>query len=231
VSAARPVPIYLELGSKRVFAGALEWPGWSRSGRGEEDALATLAAYGTRYGQAIRDSGIPFESPSGVDAFAVEERLTGGAGTDFGAPSATPSRDREELDETQADRQLRLLQAAWATFDRSAGAAVGVPLAKGPRGGGRELDAIVRHVLDAELAYLAGLGGRHRAPAGTPVDDVMAGTRAAVAETLLGRVRGETLPPSRRTSPLWAPRYFVRRSAWHALDHAWEIEDRARPGG
>jgi hypothetical protein len=24
----------------------------------------------------------------------------------------------------------------------------------------------------------------------------------------------------------WTPRYFVRRMAWHELDHAWEIEAR-----
>jgi hypothetical protein len=27
----------------------------------------------------------------------------------------------------------------------------------------------------------------------------------------------------------WSPRYYVRRAAWYALDHAWEIEDRAKP--
>ena len=27
----------------------------------------------------------------------------------------------------------------------------------------------------------------------------------------------------------WPPRYAARRIAWHALDHAWEIEDRTEP--
>jgi hypothetical protein len=27
----------------------------------------------------------------------------------------------------------------------------------------------------------------------------------------------------------WTPRYAARRIAWHALDHAWEIEDRTEP--
>jgi len=41
------------------------------------------------------------------------------------------------------------------------------------------------------------------------------------------RRRGEEPPPNpRRTKPLWSPRFAIRRSAWHALDHAWEIEDR-----
>jgi hypothetical protein len=25
----------------------------------------------------------------------------------------------------------------------------------------------------------------------------------------------------------WSAPYFVRRAAWHVLDHAWEIEDRS----
>jgi hypothetical protein len=28
----------------------------------------------------------------------------------------------------------------------------------------------------------------------------------------------------------WTARYAARRIAWHALDHAWEIEDRSEPG-
>ena len=31
-----PVETYLEVGAKRVFAGALDWPGWCRSARREE---------------------------------------------------------------------------------------------------------------------------------------------------------------------------------------------------
>jgi hypothetical protein len=85
---------------------------------------------------------------------------------------------------------------------------------------------MVRHVLEAEQAYLAALGGRSGTAPGASIGEAMAGTRAAVGRTFLARVRGEPLPPTRRTSPLWTPRYFVRRSAWHALDHAWEIEDR-----
>ena len=230
MSAAQSIPVYLEIGSKRVFAGALEWPGWSRSGRGDEDALDALAAYGPRYAAALKGSGIAFGDPPDRAAYEIVERLAGGSSTDFGAPSATPRHDRAALDEEEAARHVALLQAAWETFDRVAGSAVRVPLAKGPRGGGRELDLIVRHVLDAELAYLAALGGRYRATRGGPIEEVMAGTRAAVIETLMSRVRGQPLPPTKRTSPLWTPRFFVRRSAWHALDHAWEIEDRVQRG-
>ena len=227
VSVSPKTAIYIEIGSKRVFAGALDWPGWSRSGRDEAAAMEALVAYGPRYADAIADVAIPFDPPTEVANVQIAERLKGGSGTDFGAPSVAPAYDSGTMSEDEGAGQAALLQACWATFDRSAGAAVGIPLAKGPRGGGRELDAIVRHVLEAEQAYLAALGGRYGGTVGSTVESVMAGTRAAVLETLMKRIRGQSLPPSRRTSPLWTPRYFVRRSAWHALDHAGEIEDRA----
>jgi hypothetical protein len=38
--------------------------------------------------------------------------------------------------------------------------------------------------------------------------------------------KGEISPRGPRGGARWAPRYFVRRVAWHMLDHAREIEDR-----
>ena len=230
MTVAEATAIYLESGAKRAFAGALDWPGWSRSGRDGTAAIEALVEYGPRYATAIALAAVPFEPPRAVTDLRVVEHLAGGSGTDFGVPSVTPDHDRTSLSEEETSRQAQLLQAGWATFDRVAGTATGVPLATGPRGGGRELDAIVRHVLEAEQAYLAALGGRYRAKPGGSIEEVMAGTRATVLETLMKRVRGEPLLPTRRTSPLWMPRYFVRRSAWHVLDHAWEIEDRAGAG-
>ncbi len=43
------VPVYLELGSKRVFAAAVDWPGWCRSGKDERQALDALLAAAPRY--------------------------------------------------------------------------------------------------------------------------------------------------------------------------------------
>jgi hypothetical protein len=58
----------------------------------------------------------------------------------------------------------------------------------------------------------------------------MADVRRASLDLLAAIAGGETPEPGpRRKRPFWQPRYFVRRSAWHALDHAWEIEDRSRP--
>ena len=29
------------------------------------------------------------------------------------------------------------------------------------------------------------------------------------------------------TGSSWMPAYFLRRAAWHVLDHAWEIQDKS----
>ena len=152
--------VYLEIGTKRVFAGATEWPGWTRSGRNEEAALRALIDHGPRYATAL-------------------------------------------------------------------GAAAGLPLRKGPRGGGRELDAIIRHVAEAETSYFYRLGGKYPKGEGADVAADVKRLRAQILDLITRRVQGESIPLGKRTAPLWTPRYFVRRTAWHALDHAWEIEDRA----
>ena len=216
------IPIYLEIGAKRTFAGALEWPGWARSGRTEADALAALAAYAPRYAKVV---GARFEFVEPVDqsAFEVVERLQGGASTDFGVPGAVPSADARQIDADELERQLALLDAAWKALDRAAKAARGATLRKGPRGGGRTLPKILEHVLGAEAGYLSSLGARYRGP-----DDI-AELRRVGREAITAAARYEPIANPSAVKKRWAPRYFVRRSAWHVLDHAWEIEDRARP--
>ncbi len=222
------VPVYLEAGTKRTFASAVEWPGWSRGGRDRESALEALATYGARYGKAIGRGRAAqgFERPEDVSGLKVVTRLRGDAGTDFGIPSKTPPADRRPLDQAEIERLVALLRAAWRAFDRMATTAAGARLRPGPRGGGRQPAAIVQHMLDAEGAYLSRVGGQ--AP-DAPKDDVAA-QRAAMRTGFLDavalRARGEPAPPPRRSGALWTPRYAIRRSAWHALDHAWEIEDR-----
>ena len=60
--------------------------------------------------------------------------------------------------------------------------------------------------------------------------DVATEERAVVRDAL-SRAVSEGLPEKGpRGGTIWLPRYFVRRAAWHVLDHAWEIEDRALDG-
>jgi hypothetical protein len=219
--------VYLETGPKKVFACALDWPGYCRSGKTDDEALAALVGYGDRYLAAVgAESG--FEPPA-LDDLAVRERLPGGSGTDFGIPSAEAEADARPVDASELSRLRRLLVASWEAFDAAATAAAGHDLQKGPRGGGRDRDKIVAHVDEAEEAYLVGIGGSRRGlPDRTHRFDVrMAAVRALALDTMADRARGVPLPENpRRTRKIWSVRYFARRSAWHALDHAWEIEDK-----
>src|SRR5204862_2837109 len=136
----KPFPVYLEVGKRRVFAGALDWPGWCRSGRDEETALESLLAYAPRYAAAVKKAARGFTLPEKASALDVVERLRGDATTDFGAPAVAPSSDRRPLDDAELERLTALLRACWAAFDASAKAAASAVLRKGPRGGGRDLD-------------------------------------------------------------------------------------------
>ncbi len=234
------VEVYLEIGAKRAFAGALEWPGWCRTGRDEAAALQALADHGPRYAAAMRAAGIPFSGVRDAADFVIVERLAGDATTDFGAPGKAPSADARTLDEPELARLRTILVACWAAFDRDAELASGKELRKGPRGGGRDLESIVQHVLEAEGGYLSKVGRKapatDAAPAGDgassddgtlPANDAtLERGRATVLDAIDASAHGTVAPQGPRGGSRWSARYAVRRLAWHVLDHAWEIEDR-----
>lgn len=215
---AQATAVYLE-GTKKVFACALDWPGWCRAGKGEQAALEALAAYAPRYAVVAEEAALRFPSRL-AQSFEVVERLPGSATTDFGALDKPVSRDSEPLTGKQAERLTSLLHASWRVFDR---VAAGAPaeLRKGPRGGGRDRDKMVDHVLGAEASYARKIGVRHPQPA---LDDTaaIAALRADIVDVL--RQPSDGSPVMEKG---WLPRYAVRRMAWHVLDHAWEMEDRS----
>lgn len=220
------LPVYVEVGKKRSFAAALDWPGWCRSGPDEDAALEALASYTGRYKSALgaRARGLSVRVPGDL---RIVERLPGDASTDFGAPGEIPDADRRPIEARELERQLRILRACWDAFDRIAVAAAGVALAKGPRGGGRDLDKIRAHVVEAEVAYLGRLGGRVGADERRDAEAV----RSAIRDAAVARARGEVPDHGPRGGLRWPARYAIRRTAWHALDHAWEIEDRSSRDG
>src|SRR5512141_735229 len=144
------IDVYLEVGKKRTFAAAVEWPGWSRSGKNEAEALESLLAYGKRYAGAVRTARLGFTSPQDVSVFRITERVAGNATTDFGTPGVPPSADERPLSEAELARVKKIWRACWREFEAVSEAAHGKALRKGPRGGGRDLDKIVEHVLGAE---------------------------------------------------------------------------------
>ncbi len=225
---SKKIDVYLEVGKKRTFAGAVEWPGWCRSGRNEATALKALVAYGPRYARVVSAARLKFRAPGNPAAFAVIERVAGDATTDFGAPGVAPFSDKRPVDDGDLERFRALLKACWKTFDKAVSAAQGKELAKGPRGGGRELKAMVEHVLGADGAYLARLGWKLTLGEQDDPRKELAVVREAILDALVAAARGETPAQGPRGGLRWSPRYFVRRVAWHVLDHGWEIEDRVR---
>ena len=167
-----------------------------------------------------------FRPPATTRGIEIIERVKGDGGTDFGVPGKAAASERDPVTAADLRRLLALLTASWSTFDAVAKKAVGVELTKGPRGGGRELPKIIEHVREAEVAYLGQLGSRAPAAADEDPARPMTLLRRAYADALTAVATGQPLDNPRNTRKPWTPRYAVRRSAWHALDHAWEIEDR-----
>ncbi len=228
----QPVRVYAEIGAKRAFVGALDWPGWCRRGRDEAAAVEALLTYAPRYRAVLAGS------PALLDAFPdldtldvagvdVADRVKGDASTDFGVASRPAPGDERPLTTAELARQIEILDACWSALDRVVESARDLPLATGPRGGGRSLDAIRSHVIEAESAYLRRVDGE--VPPGAAGGDLHSrdATRAAARAALRAAAPIGSLPPGPRGGARWSARYSVRRVAWHTLDHAWEIEDRA----
>jgi hypothetical protein len=207
----------------------MDWPGWCRSGRDEEAALQALFEYGPRYARVLATARLGFHVPVDTSVLTVVERLEGNATTDFGAPSASPSGDTRPVDDAELRRLRTLLKACWRTFDAAARSATGKELRKGPRGGGRDLRRLIQHVLDADAGYLARLGWKLGKIEEDDPSQALSQTRQAMLNALASAGPGETPTRGPRGGAIWTPRYWVRRVAWHALDHAWEIEDRILP--
>ena len=213
-----------EAGQKRTFCWAIDWPGWARAGK--TPSSPSRRSSPTRRATRRSPRGGPRlpGDPGAVTAhdIYVVDPVPGGSGTDFGVPSAVTDADRRPADAAAAERIARLVAAAWTVVDR---VAAGAPaeLRKGPRGGGRDTARIVAHVLDSDHAYAREIGVR--LSAASPADRAaVEAERAATLDVLRRPSDGSPLADRR-----WPARYAARRIAWHALDHAWEIEDRSEP--
>ena len=212
------IAVSVEATPKKAFATAVDWPGWSRSGKTEELAVAALADYAPRYAVVAEEAGVPFEPGD----YEVVERTGGGGrhrlrrpvldhgprppagGRRGGRAPGTPRRGG--MDRLRPRRR-------WAPAE----------LRKGPRGGGRDRDKMVGHVAESDTYYAREIGitGKRPDPTDRPAIEAM---RAEMLDILRRPSDGSAL--AGRT---WTARYAARRIAWHALDHAWEMEDRSDP--
>ncbi|MEO6349272.1 MAG: hypothetical protein ABIP53_01340 [Candidatus Limnocylindrales bacterium] len=213
--------VYLEVGQKKVFAVGLDWIGLARSGKIEAATLETLLEYAPRYLKTMGAAAADLKAPRSVRDLDVVERLIGNATTDFGAPGVVPGADKGDVADKELESHIKLLRAAWHAFDRAADSASGHELApSGPRGGGRELAKIRDHVRGAEAGYTGAVGGKARE------SDAWDLIQHAFVAAVRARARGEIPDRGPRGGQRWPARFAIRRSAWHALDHTWEIEDR-----
>ena len=198
--------VYIERGAKRVFACAYDWPGWCRTGSDEAAALEVLADYADRYRVIAEAAGLTF--PKSAAKFQVVDRIRGDSATDFGVPHKVAPQDREPVTPGQAKKFAAIVQASWSFLDDVA-AKSPAELKKGPRGGGRDRDAVVAHVNEAERAYSRKIGIRDVKDPGE------------IRDAIIGVIR------ARPTDTSWPIPYAARRIAWHVIDHAWEIEDKS----
>lgn len=208
--------------AKRAFAWGIDWPGWCRSGKTVDLALEALVRAAPRYSIVVATAGLPSRPTITAGDLVIVNSVEGGATTDFGAPERMTASDDRPSDAAEADRLAALVEAAWATLDGVVAAAP-AELRKGPRGGGRDRDKVLEHVVLAEHAYARTMGLKLQVP--DPSDpasiDVV---RDAIAAVLREPSDGSPIEGRK-----WNRRYAARRIAWHVLDHAWEIEDRTDP--
>jgi len=222
---ANRIRVTLETGpkGKKVAAVAPDWPGLERGAKTGEEAIEKLRAYLPRYSRVAELASLDaeFDASEGVD---VVEQYPGTGSTDFwGISFAFSSIDRQGMSADELDRELRLMQACWAFFDDVRGR-VSAELRKGPRGGGRDRDRIVLHLFANEQDWAKGLG------VVTPDDAMltaegMKAHRDAYCQAIRdyhsqGKIAGK-----------WPLRYLIRHTAFHTLDHAWEMEDKDLTAG
>jgi hypothetical protein len=220
------IKVFIEESQKKTFVVAVDWPGWARWGKDEQLALASLLDFAPRFARVMEAAGETFRIPASIDDLEIIARVEGNATTSFGAPDMQVDADKPPLSQEEYQRTLAILQAAWAEFDRQVDAAWGKALRKGPRGGGRDLEKIILHTLQADEAYLKRLARKFKFEFADPIAVQTEQVRAAILEALEVGMRGEIPEKGPRGGKIWPLRFYIRRVIWHTLDHAWEIEDR-----
>lgn len=204
---------------RKSAAYALDWPGWSRGGKTVDLAFETLAAYRDRYRKVVEVAGMESGFDAAGDLEIVEDHVGPGS-TDFWGISFTASSfEQGPMPTEELERKLALLEACWAYFD-SVYARVSPEMRKGPRGGGRDRDQIFNHTLGTERDFAKQIGvitaqGVQLTPEGRRQhrDNYVAAFREYNAEGK-GAGRKSTLS------------FLLRHTAFHLLDHAWEMEDK-----
>jgi hypothetical protein len=214
------IRVMLEMGpkGKKVVAVAPDWPGLARGAKTEEAALERLRSYLPRYAQVAKLAGMDAEFPTRA-AIDVVEHYPGTGSTDFwGISFAFSNVDKQDISSGELERELTLMRACWAFFD-DVRARVSAELQKGPRGGGRDRDHIVRHTVATEQDWAKKIGVL--TPEGALLTEE--GLKAH-RETYCTAIRA--FHAQGKMARTWPLRYLIRHTAFHTMDHAWEMEDK-----
>jgi len=218
-----PVRTVIERGpkEKRSVAFGVDWPGWSRGAKGADLALETLESYRERYRPVADLAGMQREFDA-AGALEIVEDKVGTGSTDFWGISFSPSATEQgPLSEAEIERRIKLLRACWAFFDGVA-ARVSPEMRKGPRGGGRDRDRIISHTVRVESEDFATRVGLRIPEGGALTPDGLRGYREEYVAAMHAYNAGEFERPMRS----WTLPFLIRHSAFHTLDHAWEMEDK-----
>lgn len=217
-----PVRTVVERGpkGKKAVAFAIDWPGWSRGATTAELALAALESYRLRYRPVADSAGMAREFDSAGPIDVVEDR-PGTSSTDFWGISYSPSSfELGTMGAAEIERKIKLLRACWTYFDRVAGR-VSAEMRKGPRGGGRDRDRIIRHTIRNESEEFAKRVGLRIPEGGALTPQGLAAHREAYVAAMHAYNRGEG-----KRMKSWTLAFLIRHSAYHVMDHAWEMEDK-----
>jgi len=210
---------------KRSVAFALDWPGWSRGAKTAELAVETLEAYRERYRPIAALAGMAREFDAAGPLEIVEDKVGTGS-TDFWGISFSPSStEHGPLTDAEFDRGITLLRASWAFFDGVA-ARVSAEMRKGPRGGGRDRNRIIRHTIRTESEDFAKQVGLRIPEEAALTPEGLRQHRETYVEAMRAYNAGEIEKRMRS----WSLPFLIRHSAFHTLDHAWEMEDKDLTG-
>ncbi|CAN5615443.1 hypothetical protein BH23CHL6_BH23CHL6_08110 [soil metagenome] len=218
-----PVRTVVERGpkGKRFVAFAIDWPGWSRGAKSAELALETLESYRERYRPVAGLAGVARDFDAAWPLEIVEDKVGTGS-TDFWGISFSPSAaEQGPMDDAALERGITVLRACWAFFDDVA-SSVSAEMRKGPRGGGRDRDQIIRHTIRTESEDFAKQVGLRIPEAGALTPDGLRNYREAYVAAMRAYNAGEV----KRRMRSWTLPFLIRHSAFHTLDHAWEMEDK-----
>jgi hypothetical protein len=217
---ANDLRVTIEIGpkGKRVVAVAPDWPGLARGATTEQAAIDRLRSYLPRYAPVAKLAGVEAAFPTSTDVEVVE-RYPGTGSTDFwGISFAFSSIDRQPMSGDALERELTLMRACWAFFD-AVRSRVSAELQKGPRGGGRDRDGIVRHIFANERDWAKGLGVY------TPDGAMLTGEGLQAHRDAYCHAIRDYYAQG-KSAGKWPLRYLIRHTAFHTLDHAWEMEDK-----